>query len=1169
MIIRANKDQDKLNDALDKLELTEKNRQLAEKYLDLSEAERPELLDEAERQDFSELKMDVHYDLYYHFLEPMKKRNEELAGRFLRLIVKIGGTTAQDTVSYYGYSMDFRFAEQFLTPIQIGAVRAEYICRSYRSLKESEFRFLIETGRKDPGALLQMIELCYDKDAANVEMFLSAIYLHCVRPVEDGKSKVCLPVGDHDPRAEADPEKVRERTAYLERRLIVNLDLLFKKADKPEGETFKALQDFVEHTDPQEPFPVEIRAILSGRERYDYQMKFLPSLAFLAIEHSDRFINVIRLAAAIDGDTIPNLPIDSCRDMGDTWFHSHIEPLEPYLPIPEEAYIRWAIWRKEKEVLVRMAGKAGDTIRQVVKKVPTEDYGYLVARLEEGNPRLYEELKEHLTEDYRRLAAHEITEKFNPEQNKAERYVLGELEIGDILPYVKEWRDLYIYNYQRDRQIHGYLEYGLDELVRRTLVLECLRLDDGYFRLYWLDPELEQTEKGSDYRRVFDPRQLGAILDLMEAEQVPPLLQMDAAAHIHMGNSCAEVVAGRHPDWKEVYEEAAGSSLAPTRILALRTMNVLGEAYKETLLVCASESTKQVREHLLEIYAGHKEWEADILDMLKSRKAAAREMAVQILEKWGAEQYQEALQSLLETEKSKKVKDQIQKVLKLEGQTAGDQTKEDLVREILSGGRKRKLSWFLSDERRKVHKLDGEEAPEDLLAAVLVSYADMQDLGISKNAEKLAAELHTGELADYVRELYDLWIAEGAPAKKKWVIYAASIHGGEKIVPVLYAQIQDWAKNSRGAMASEAVRALALGGTSTALLLVDQIARKFRFRQVKDAAGRALSYAAEQLGITKAELEDRIVPDLGFDERMEQTIDYGNRQFRVQLTPELTLEVYDGKGKKLKNLPSPGKQDDPERAKAAYEAWKLLKKQMKTVAANQTLRLEQALGSGRQWKTEQWTALFVKNPIMHQFAAGLIWGVYADGKVEQMFRYMEDGSFNTVDEEEYELPEEGIIGLVHPLELSEEQLTAWKEQLSDYEIVQPVEQLERPVYRVTEEEQELEELSRFHGRVLNGLSLSGKLLNMGWYRGEILDGGGYYDFRKVDQDVEAVLSFSGCSVGYENEEVTVYELSFQKPGTRRKVGNVYENERYRLGEVDPRLFSETLLQVVKATASAK
>ena len=193
------------------------------------------------------------------------------------------------------------------------------------------------------------------------------------------------------------------------------------------------------------------------------------------------------------------------------------------------------------------------------------------------------------------------------------------------------------------------------------------------------------------------------------------------------------------------------------------------------------------------------------------------------------------------------------------------------------------------------------------MAAVLVCYADMSVPGVSREAAILAEDLDPEGLSLYAETLFDRFMETGAEAKKKWVLYAASIHGGERIIPVLYAQIQEWPKVSRGAMASEAVKALALNGSPTALLLVDQISRKFKFRQVKNAAAEALSCAAEQLGITRAELEDRIVPSLGFNEQMEQMFDYGTRHFQVLLTPSLELEVYDENGKRLKNLPAPGK----------------------------------------------------------------------------------------------------------------------------------------------------------------------------------------------------------------------------------------------------------------------
>lgn len=111
------------------------------------------------------------------------------------------------------------------------------------------------------------------------------------------------------------------------------------------------------------------------------------------------------------------------------------------------------------------------------------------------------------------------------------------------------------------------------------------------------------------------------------------------------------------------------------------------------------------------------------------------------------------------------------------------------------------------------------------------------------------------------------------------------------VVSILKKNIEEWPKNSRGAIASEAVRTLILNGSNEAFMIVDSISRKFKFRQVKDAATRALKAASELIGIDMEELSDRIVPDLGFDARGEQIFDYGDRKFIVTLTPELTLEV--------------------------------------------------------------------------------------------------------------------------------------------------------------------------------------------------------------------------------------------------------------------------------------
>ena len=393
-------------------------------------------------------------------------------------------------------------------------------------------------------------------------------------------------------------------------------------------------------------------------------------------------------------------------------------------------------------------------------------------------------------------------------------------------------------------------------------------------------------------------------------------------------------------------------------------------------------------------------------------------------------------------------------------------------------------------------------------------------------------------------------------------------------MPKLNTNISEWAKNSRGAIASEAVRALALNGSATALLIVDGISRKFKFKQVKTAAGEALNFAAEQMGMDREELSDKIVPSLGFDKNGERIFDYGTRKFKVILTPSLEIEVYDEKDKKLKNLPAPGKRDDEKIAKESHAEFKAFKKQLKTTISVQATRLDLALSSERKWSKEAWTELFVNNPLMHEFAIGLIWGAYKDGELQETFRYMEDGTFNTKDEDEFEMPENCKVALIHPLELTKEDLDEWKEQLENYEITQPIEQLNRKVFTLTEEEEHMKSCERFGGKVINGLSLSGKIMAQGWYRGSIQDAGGYFQFYKEDNSLKigAELSFEGLSVGYENEDTTIHLLKFYKAGTVERGSYVYDEIKDKdiipLKNVPKKFFSEILYQVDKALSSS-
>lgn len=1173
------RDRKNIEKALGLLQLTEKNQKIAEQYMNMSVPEDINLLKEVEHQSFSNFSRDIAYELY-DFLQMYKKTRTELAGRFIRLTAEIGGETSSCFLLYCSTFENINYLAKFLSPIQKAVIHADVVVWDSQNFSANFIEPLVRMGIKNPDVFLQMMELCYNEEYVNTKMFLAALYLHCVKPLEEAKGTLCIAM-DKDNRAFGDPECTEKMVAYLEHCLTVNIGKLAAKDSELEGTNLELLQTFIQKAVLNEPIPQEIRSILAGRCRNDYQMAFLPFLAFLAIEHSDQFVSVIRLADALDFMAVKNSPLDYCLAVGQDWFDRHIFALKNYLIIPDDMYIRWAVSKKQTKILEHMAKEAPETICEVLLELIVDEKGYLMTCIKTGNPQLYEEKNELFSANYRRAAAKQASSIFSTSQNEAEKYLLGEMEISDILPCVSSWRELYSGRYwNRNEELHRYILYGETQIYKRALVLEFLNLSKEYIAYFWVDSAFDQIEYNWKYKDI-EPRQTKSILKLMDEEKIPPQYQIEFLSKVYNGNyfapyyeenayqKCLEVILEYHSDWHNEWKIASQSNFIPSRILAIRVMELQWEEYKKELLACAAENSKEGRELLQTIFVAHPECETDILTMLKSPRGSEREMAIEVLCHWGAEKYHNALSMAFEKEKTKKIRTMIQNAIGFEGcqnNNTAEPTLENLIHEILIGTWKRKLSWLSFEPHTKVHKKDGKQAEENYLAAILISYADMKTLGINKDAQRLAAELNPAELALYMKEIYHFWIDEGAQAKRKWVLYAASIHGGDTMVTEIDTQLQAWAKEGRGAMAAEAVKALALNPTPTALILVDQIARKFKKRQVKAAAAQALDYVAEQLGITREEMEDRIVPNLGFDRQMKRVFDYGKRQFKVVLTPTFSLEVYDEKERQLKNMPTPSKTDDPELAKAANDAWRQLKKQLKMVVAAQKLRLEQAFSTDRQWKTENWKALFVENPIMRQFATGLIWGVYQgkglDKTVIKTFRYMEDGTFNTVDEEEYQLPEIVDIGLVHPLELSEEELAAWKEQLSDYEIVQPIEQIERPVFRVTDEEKEELELIRFGGVVVNSLFLFGKLQDMGWYKGEVGDGGSFDTYYHNDQNNSVELEFSGDGIASLDIDVTIYGVHFCKKQEQNQFVPC------RLGEVNPRYFSEIVLQLTKATASS-
>ncbi|MBR0483320.1 MAG: DUF4132 domain-containing protein [Oscillospiraceae bacterium] len=609
-------------------------------------------------------------------------------------------------------------------------------------------------------------------------------------------------------------------------------------------------------------------------------------------------------------------------------------------------------------------------------------------------------------------------------------------------------------------------------------------------------------------------------------------------------------------------------------------IEILGESgkykYLDELFASAQDSSKKVRELLINyLPAPSDEVNEKILNLIQGKKIAQRELGIALLEKNFPDSYKDAVQKAFDSEKNEKLKNRLAVLLNADvPEVQKAITSTNIIDEYSKGNKAKKVAWLFQNPFTPVHDKDGNEVEEKYLIALVNCYAsmDIAKFTRSKEADELAQNLNQTELERFAQEVFSRFVDKGAEAKQKWVIYFTGILGGMDAVTSLQHYIKDWSEHSRGAIASEAVNALAFNGSSVALMAVDNMARKFKNKQVRNAANHALTNAADALNITREELADRIVPDLGFDENLCRIFDYGQRQFKVYLTPALELEIFEG-DKKLKNLPKPGKTDDTEKAEQASKEFKEMKKQMKATIQSQKSRLEYVLLCDRKWSADGWKDLFIRKPVMHCFAIGLIWGAYDEKEnLLQTFRYMEDGSFTTSDEDEYELPENAKIGLVHPIELDDETRSAWNEQLSDYEISQPFLQINRPVYRILPEEKGKTSLQRFSGTELTNLSLINKMTKIGWEKGQAEDAGMFYEFERTDVEKQekindkivrtgyyAEFRFSGAYIasGYmDAEDVTLEDVRFWNLADK-----IEDKNALSLDKINPRYFSEIISQL--------
>ncbi|MBO2465053.1 DUF4132 domain-containing protein [Actinomadura violacea] len=414
-------------------------------------------------------------------------------------------------------------------------------------------------------------------------------------------------------------------------------------------------------------------------------------------------------------------------------------------------------------------------------------------------------------------------------------------------------------------------------------------------------------------------------------------------------------------------------------------------------------------------------------------------------------------------------------------------------------------------------------------------------------------------LPEFAWAVFEAWRAAGEPNGHAWVLTQLGELGDDGTVLRAAPLVREWGAARKFVKAGRVVEdVLARIGTDAALTQLNLMTRRSFPGGSRDDARLALLDAARRRGLTEGQLADRLVPGLGLDADGTLTLDYGPRRFVVGFDEQLRPFVTDEDGRRRKTLPKPGVKDDPDLAPAAHRAFTALKKDVRAVAADQIVRLETAMVTGRRWTAGEFRTFVVAHPLLRHLARRLVWTAGADA-----FRIAEDGSFAGADDAAYVLPEDASVGVAHPLHLD---VPAWSEVFADYEILQPFPQLARPVAELEEGERGGRRLARLEGgRVPFGAVLG--LAGRGWERAFPLDSGvepGIY--RSAGEKLHIAVELDPGLVAGAPDSAP--EQTIRRVQVVTDLYSWWWDDRYAedpdapcLGDLDPVLVSEVLVDL--------
>ena len=370
-------------------------------------------------------------------------------------------------------------------------------------------------------------------------------------------------------------------------------------------------------------------------------------------------------------------------------------------------------------------------------------------------------------------------------------------------------------------------------------------------------------------------------------------------------------------------------------------------------------------------------------------------------------------------------------------------------------------------------------------------------------------------LANFAWGAFEEWAAKGKK-DSEWIFDSLTYLGDDTCARKLTPYIRNWPRENGIARARKGLEILAAIGTDVALSQIQAISQKNKYQSVLDSAQEMMQKIAVARDLKPQQLEDRLVPDLGFSEKGDIKLNFGPRYFMGSVDALLKPVIKDESGSVVKTLPAAGKDDDKALAKESVAAWSDLCKELRPIAKLQLERLELAMVNSRRWTGSDFKTLFVASPLLQSLVKGLVWGIFpSKTKLSASFMVNSENACVDAEGKPVKVTDGSSVGILHPLLMDEPSLAAWQKLFAKNKQIQPFAQLVRKTYRAIDDT----EKNRFglDGGTVTSKALKG-LLAMGWST-DIGDAGWIWSFDRRFSSGHASL---GAEPGV---HITDYEMN--------------------------------------------